>query len=84
MIGVQLGVIGIGLFIALLYLMWYSTRYLKKEPALLAQGLIVTIAVGCLINSLWLDTTEGHIFAYLIGVFYGGLQVQERLNIRRD
>jgi O-antigen ligase len=84
MIGVQLGLIGIGLFIALLYLMWYSTRYLKKEPALLAQGLVVTIAVGCLINSLWLDTTEGHIFAYLIGVFYGGLQVQERLNIRRD
>ncbi len=86
MIGVQLGLIGIGLFVALLYLMWYSTRYLKKEPALLAQGLVVTIAVGCLINSLWLDTTEGHIFAYLIGVFYGGLQVQklQGFDIRRD
>jgi O-antigen ligase len=75
MMGVQWGLIGVGIFLIFLYLMWYSSYYLKQQPALLAQGLVVTIAVGCLINSLWLDTTEGHIFAYLIGVFYGGLQI---------
>lgn len=68
MIGVQWGVIGIALFIALLYIMWL-------KASLMAQGLIVTIAVGCLFNSFWLDSTEGHLFAYLIGVFYGGIKL---------
>jgi len=38
---------------------------------MMAEGLVLTIAVGCLVNSLWLDSTEGHLFAYLIGIFYG-------------
>lgn len=68
MIGVQWGVIGIALFIALLYIMWL-------KATMMAQGLIVTIAVGCLFNSFWLDSTEGHLFAYLIGIFYGGIKL---------
>jgi O-antigen ligase len=68
MIGVQWGVIGIALFIALLYIMWL-------KASMMAQGLIVTIAVGCLFNSFWLDSTEGHVFAYLIGIFYGGIKL---------
>ena len=39
----------------------------------MAQGLVITIVMGCLVNAFWLDHTEGHLFAYLIGVFYGGL-----------
>jgi hypothetical protein len=31
--------------------------------------------VGCLFNSFWLDSTEGHVFAYLIGIFYGGIKL---------
>ena len=73
MIAVQWGLIGVGLFIYLFYLMWQTTYHLKTQPALMAQGLVVTITVGCLVNSLWLDNTEGHLFAYLIGVFYSGL-----------
>ncbi|WP_069470692.1 O-antigen ligase family protein [Candidatus Marithrix sp. Canyon 246] len=68
MIGVQWGVIGIALFIALLYIMWL-------KATMMAQGLIVTIAIGCLFNSFWLDSTEGHVFAYLIGIFYGGIKL---------
>ncbi len=68
MIGVQWGIIGIALFIALLYIMWLKAN-------MMAQGLIVTIAVGCLFNSFWLDSTEGHVFAYLIGIFYGGIKL---------
>ncbi len=68
MIGVQWGVIGIALFVTLLYILWL-------KATMMAQGLIVTIAVGCLFNSFWLDSTEGHVFAYLIGIFYGGIKL---------
>ncbi len=75
MIGVQWGLTGVGVFLFLLYVMWRSANYLNRQSAIMAQGLVVTIAVGCLVNSLWLDSTEGHLFAYLIGVFYGGLTI---------
>jgi O-antigen ligase len=71
MITVQSGLIGLGLFIYLLYSLWKISYYLEKPQQLMAQGLFVTIVVGCLFNSFWLDSTEGHIFAYLTGLFYG-------------
>jgi uncharacterized membrane protein YccC len=40
---------------------------------LLARGLVLTIAVGCLFNSLLLDHTEGLFFAWGLGVLFGGL-----------
>ncbi|MDM8569947.1 O-antigen ligase family protein, partial [Thiotrichales bacterium HSG1] len=64
MIAVQWGMVGLGLFILLLYLMWRTTYLLDVQISLMAQGLVVTIVIGCLVNSLWLDNTEGHIFAY--------------------
>lgn len=73
MIAAQWGLIGSGLFIYLLYQMWQNTRRLTPQSLWMARGLVVAMAVGCLVNSLLLDTTEGHIFAYLTGVFYGGL-----------
>ncbi len=80
MIAVQWGVIGVGLFILLLYLMWQASYSLNQQTRFMAQGLVVTIVVGCLINSLWLDNTEGHLFAYLIGVFYGGIGTRNYSN----
>lgn len=75
MIAVQWGLIGVGVFICLLSGLWYTTRYLRTPDRFQAQGLVITIVVGCLINSLWLDNTEGHIFAYFIGMFYGELRL---------
>lgn len=68
MMAVQWGVIGLGVFIWFLYQLWYLALKLPKPH--IAQGLFVTIVVGCLVNSLFLDFTEGHVFAYLIGIFY--------------
>jgi O-antigen ligase len=78
MIGVQWGLMGVGVFIILLFMMWKTSHYLDRDDKLMAQGLVVTIAVGCLVNSFWLDHTEGHVFAYLTGVFYGGLLLRPR------
>ena len=73
MIGVQWGLIGMGLFIYLLYQLGLLAADLPLPQSWMAQGLVITIAVGCLVNSLLLDSTEGHLFAYLIGVLVGGL-----------
>jgi O-antigen ligase len=76
MIAVQWGLIGVALFLYLLYVIWRTAIYhLTEQQRAQAQGLLVTILVGGLVNSLWLDNTEGHIFAYLIGIFYGGLNL---------
>ena len=70
MMAVQWGIIGVGLFSWLLYQLWSFARQLPQPQQHMAQGLFVTIAIGCLVNSLFLDFTEGHVFAYLIGIFY--------------
>ena len=70
---VQWGLVGAGLFIYLLYRMWRLSSRLGTDRALEAQAVVVTIAAGCMINSLLLDFTEGHLFAYLTGALYAGL-----------
>jgi cell division protein FtsW (lipid II flippase) len=58
MIAVQWGLIGLGLFLYLLFFLWRTANRLEKSQKLMAQGLVITIIVGCLVNS------------FLIGVFY--------------
>jgi O-antigen ligase len=73
MIAVQWGLIGLSLFLYLLYRLWQLSDLLPNANRWMAQGLVITMIAGCLVNSLWLDTTEGHLFAYLIGLFYSPL-----------
>jgi hypothetical protein len=41
---------------------------------------MLTIAVGCLFNSLLLDHTEGLLYAWLTGLLFAGLQSREMEN----
>ena len=59
LIFVQTGLIGLGLFIAVLGGQWLLSYQLPNEFRNMAQGLCLMMAVGCLANSLLLDTTEG-------------------------
>jgi O-antigen ligase len=74
---VQLGVIGLS---ALLYLFYCIWRLAPELPAAfefhLARGLIVTIALGCLLNSLLMDHVEGLLFAWVTGVLFAGMKSQ--------
>lgn len=71
LIAVQWGLPGLLLFLSLLFgLFWLSPRLGPAAP--FVQGLLLMMAVGSLFNSLLLDFTEGHTFAYLLGVFYAG------------
>jgi len=83
LIAVQTGLAGL---VLLLHLFWQqlrlSARLATPVETHLARGLVLTMAIGSLFNSLLLDHTEGLLFAWLTGVLFAGLQSrrdQERL-----
>ena len=71
----QTGVIGLVLFLYLLWRQWQLAPRLPVLESHLARGLVVMVAVGCLFNSFLLDHTEGLLYAWLTGLLFGGLKV---------
>ncbi|OUD11660.1 O-antigen ligase family protein [Thioflexithrix psekupsensis] len=70
MIAVQWGALGLLLWLLLLFLLWRNTRHYPPLWQWQARGFVLAIVVGSLVNSLLLDTTEGHLFAYLTALFF--------------
>jgi O-antigen ligase len=74
LIAVQTGLVGLALFI---WLLWQQWRHVPLLPTPLerglAQGLVVTIIVVCMFNSALLDHTEGLLYAWLTALLYAGL-----------
>lgn len=66
--GVQLGILGIPLFIALLFSMWRDTLKMSKPCARATQSTILALAVACLFNSSLYDALIGDFFCILIGL----------------
>jgi O-antigen ligase len=71
LITTQIGLVGLVLLLLLGYRQWCLSYALRPEFIAAAQGLVVTLAVGSLFNSLLLDFTEGHFYACLTGIYYG-------------
>lgn len=68
-ITVQLGVCGLILFLLLWWTQWRAARELNAPMARgLMQGLVLAMVLGCAVNSLLLDHTEGLFYAWLSGV----------------
>ena len=74
LITTQVGLLGLVLLLMLGYRQWRMSYGLRPEYVAAAQGLIVTMAVGSLFNSLLLDFTEGHFYALLTGICYGSFK----------
>ena len=70
-LAVQLGIGGMILFALMLGLAFRRARALAGEEALLARGIVLAFAVGCLFNDFLLDSTEGHIWALIGGGLFG-------------
>lgn len=68
MLGVQLGIPGILLFVGLLAALWRHSAGLMVPERWQGQALVAFMAIGCLVNSLLLYITEGHLFAFLAGL----------------
>ncbi|QDU09751.1 O-antigen ligase family protein [Gimesia aquarii] len=81
MLLVQNGVIGVSLFLTFFWICWRATRSMIGLDRAFGQAVIAVYFVGCLVNSLMLDTTEGILFGYLIGItFAGGISSEEERN----
>ena len=77
LITVQVGIAGLAALLWLFCVQWRAApRLASPLETHLARGLVLTIAVGCLFNSLLLDHTEGLLYAWLTSVLYAGLQSQ--------
>ena len=71
MIGVQVGLPGIALLIALYVLMWRdASRLATRLDRDLLRGLVLTMAIAGLFNSVVLDHAEGLLFAWMIALVY--------------
>jgi O-antigen ligase len=69
----QVGVVGLGLLLWLFVQQWRSTSLVGDvTPGLLARGLVVTMVVGCLFNSLLIDHTEKLFYCLFSGLMYSG------------
>ena len=78
LVAVQLGVIGLAALLWLFTQHWHeSARLASPLECHLARGLLLTIAVGCLFNSLLFDHTEGVLYAWLTGTLFAGLKLGE-------
>lgn len=78
LIAAQTGLAGLA---ALLWLFWMQWRLAKRLGSPLechlARGLVLIMVIGCLLNSLLLDHTEGLLYAWLTGLLYAGLKPEE-------
>jgi O-antigen ligase len=73
MIGVQVGVPGVLLLVALYCVLWRDAAgFGSRLHRDLMRGAVLTIAAGGLFNSLLLDHAEGIFFAWIVALAYAG------------
>ncbi len=79
----QVGLAGPALFIVLLGAQWLAAARLATRDQAVGRGIVLTIAVGSLFNSLILSVTGGLIYAYFSGMAFADLTPQSE-SIGRD
>lgn len=73
MIAVQIGLVGLAGLVYLFFRQWQSAgRQAGPMYRDLGRGLVITFAVGCMLNSLLVDHTEGLLFAWLSALIFAG------------
>ncbi len=81
MISAQLGVVGLLLLLNLFYTQAkYSEKIPNKEYKNIAQGLVILIIIGCMGNSMLLDSREGHFWAFFSALLFSQLSLKEQSN----
>lgn len=71
---VQLGILGVALFLYLLYTQWRTAALLNDVLARdTAIGLVLTLMVTSLVNTPLMDHTEGLFFAYMSALCFASL-----------
>jgi len=69
-IGVQLGIIGLIIYLLLLYSQWRLSKDLPISINNIAQGMIITVAIGGLFNSVIYAHAQGIFFALFTAMLF--------------
>jgi O-antigen ligase len=69
----QVGIAGPLLFMAMLGWQWFAAGRLRAPELHIGRGVVLTIALGSLFNSLILSVTGGLIYAYFSGLAFAEL-----------
>ena len=78
-ISVQLGLLGLLVLLFLFYTQAKVTQKIQdREQRYLAQGLVLLFVIGCLGNSLILDSGEGHFWAFFSALFFSNLLIENK------
>jgi O-antigen ligase len=80
-IGVQLGLFGLLLFVVLFAAQIVYSFKLERPDRLFTQGVVVAMAVGCIMNSFLFDSHQGHFWAFLIGIYFSAYPTEKRLPV---
>ena len=80
--GVQLGVPGVVLLVALMLSIYKDTRAMETQTARAAQSALLALAVACLFNSSLYDAQIGDFFCVILGLLLAlGLHPQNSRNV---
>ena len=73
----RLGPAGLAVLLFLYAVFWWQAAKLASPFQQIARGVLLAILVGNLLNSFMLDFTERMFFAWIGGVLFGGLSLQD-------
>jgi O-antigen ligase len=74
MITVQLGLLGLFIYLGFFASQYYCARALPKTDKWLAQGVLLSLFITSLFNTPFFDHTEGHWFATMIALCFAASQ----------
>lgn len=81
MISIQLGFLGLLVYLGFLASQYYYSKKLPNTEKWLAQGLLLSLVVTSLFNSPLMDHTEGHWFTTMIALCFASLHADVNAEI---
>lgn len=69
LMGDQLGILGVALFVYFLVQIACSAFELYEPARTIVLAYLFAFVIGCFVNSLLLNFTEGNLFIFLVGIF---------------
>lgn len=81
MISIQLGFLGLLVYLGFLASQYYYSKKLPNTEKWLAQGLLLSLIVTSLFNSPLMDHTEGHWFTTMIALCFASLNADVKAEI---
>jgi O-antigen ligase len=78
----QIGIPGALLFVVLLATQWFMASRLPAFEKHVGRGIVLTIGVGCMFNSLIMSVTGGVIFAYFSAIAFAALPIRQQAGER--